>query len=281
MRRIERSLSLALSRSVFSRFPGATLPCHHLLRRQLTVSEAEIEVRGLEAPLDGLTVLLLTDIHAGPLLSRTLRGVLDRLLPLAPDVILLGGDLVTSRLADLREHLPALRSLRAPLGVFAVMGNHEYYTGAPEGLREMLEDSGVRVLHNGSALLGSGTARLVLAGIDDLIMGSPDLDAALSAAEGQDPVVLLSHNPDVFPEASRRGVALVLSGHTHGGQVRVPGLPVLVRMSRYHLDEGRYRLGGSELVVSRGLGVSGLPLRVACPPEACLLTLRSAAPRWA
>jgi predicted MPP superfamily phosphohydrolase len=87
----------------------------------------------------------------------------------------------------------------------------------------------------------------------------------------------LAHNPDVLFDAATRGVALVLSGHTHGGQIRIPGLPVLVRMSRYRLDEGHYRSGGTQLVVSRGLGVTGLPIRIACPPEAVLLTLRRAA----
>jgi len=87
------------------------------------------------------------------------------------------------------------------------------------------------------------------------------------------PTVVMSHNPDVFPEAVRHGVSLLLAGHTHGGQIRIPGLSVLVRMSRFRLDEGRYAVDGSELIVSRGLGVTGLPLRFACPPEALSLSL--------
>ena len=89
-------------------------------------------------------------------------------------------------------------------------------------------------------------------------------------------MILLSHNPDVFFDAVWRGVALVLSGHTHGGQIRLPGLPLAVKMSRYALDEGRYTTDGVELVVSRGLGVTGLPLRYACAPEAVFLRLRTA-----
>src|SRR6185503_14927418 len=106
---------------------------------------------------------------------------------------------------------------------------------------------------------------LPLAGVDDLIEGEPDLDAALAGVPdpAAGPVLLLSHNPDIFFEAERRGVALVLSGHTHGGQVRLPGWPVIVRQSRYRLDEGSYRFGGAQIVVSRGLGVTGIPLRVA------------------
>jgi predicted MPP superfamily phosphohydrolase len=120
--------------------------------------------------------------------------------------------------------------------------------------------------------LERGGATVQLAGIDDLNAGAPDLDAALAGP----PLLLLSHNPDVFFVAALRGVRLVFSGHTHGGQVRIPGLPVLVRMSRFRLDEGHYATGDAQLVVSRGLGVSGIPLRVACPPEAMLLTLEPA-----
>ncbi len=125
--------------------------------------------------------------------------------------------------------------------------------------------------------MGKDGAVLALAGVDDLVRGRPDLDAALDAAAARAPgapVLLLSHNPDIFFEAARRGVGVVAAGHTHGGQIRPAGIPLLFRQSRYRLDEGRYRFGRSELVVSRGLGAAGLPLRVACPPEAVLLTLR-------
>jgi predicted MPP superfamily phosphohydrolase len=119
----------------------------------------------------------------------------------------------------------------------------------------------------------------VLAGIDDWTAGAPDLEAALSTRRG--PQLLLSHNPDAFFEAASRGADLVLSGHTHGGQIRLPGLGAAITMSRYRLCDGHYTFapGGasepSQLVVSRGLGVVGLPLRLACPPEAVLLTLRA------
>ena len=105
----------------------------------------------------------------------------------------------------------------------------------------------------------------------------PDLDEAMrqsSLAAPDAPVVLISHNPDAALDAASRGVALTLSGHTHGGQVRIPGRPLLVRMSRFRLDDGRYEHDGGHIVVSRGLGVSGIPIRFACPPEAVLVTLR-------
>jgi predicted MPP superfamily phosphohydrolase len=216
-----------------------------------------------------------TDIHAGPFLPPpVLLRTFDRLLTLCPELILLGGDLATSRVEEVRESSAAFRRLSAPLGVFAVLGNHDHYTGEVAGLRRCLEECGVRVLHNESVELRRAGASLLLAGIDDLHQGDPSLDRALEGFDGTRPSLLLSHNPDIFPEAARRGVSLVLSGHTHGGQVRIPGLPVLVRQSRLRLDEGRFAADGTEIVVSRGLGVVGIPLRLACPPEAVLLTLR-------
>ena len=219
---------------------------------------------------------MISDIHAGPFVSpRALAGAFERLLSLEPDVVLLAGDLTSSRLAEFTAARAAFATLDAPLGVFAVLGNHDHYTEDPRRLSAMIEQVGIRVLHNAGHPLERDGRRLWLAGVDDLLFGEPDLDAALSGTEP--PVVLLSHNPDLFFEAARRGVALTLSGHTHGGQVRIPGLPVLVRQSRYHLDQGRFRLLDRELVVSRGLGVVGLPWRAACRPEGVLLRLRSGA----
>ena len=287
-RRLERAVNQFLSGRIFSRISWIDRPYAVQLDRMLTISEAEIPLSRLPEAFDGTTVMLITDVHTGPFLTvRGLRRTFGRLAALSPDLILLGGDLTTSAVADLRTSLAAYAGLSAPLGVHAVLGNHEHYTGEPSRVRELLSEAGVGVLHNRAVALERGGERLILAGIDDLNAGKPDLDAALADARrlavgdggpagetSPAPILLLSHNPDVFFEASRRGVSLVLSGHTHGGQIRIPGLPVLVRMSRYRLDHGRYVANGAELVVSRGLGASGLPLRIACSPEAVLLTLR-------
>jgi predicted MPP superfamily phosphohydrolase len=274
VRRLERVAGIELSRRVYPWIPGVQAPYSWQLRRQLTLAEAWIDLARLSRDLDGLRLLLITDLHAGPFVSRqALRESLERLGASAPDVVLLGGDLTTSRIEEFLEHRESFDRLRAPLGVFAVLGNHDHYTGHPARIRELLETAGIRVLHNCSVALRRGGAVLGLAGVDDLLVGEPDLEAALR--EAPSPVVLLSHNPDLLFDAARQGVDLVLSGHTHGGQVRCPGLPVLVRQSRYRLDEGRYRVGRTELVVSRGLGAVGLPWRVACPPEAVLVCLRA------
>jgi len=275
-RRLERAGSRWAARSVYPWVPGLSLIYDRILLAQLTLSEAEIELPDLPPAFDGLRLLLITDVHAGPFVSRrALVRIFRRLMQLKPDLILLGGDLTTCRVHEYAANLEAFDVLHAPLGVFAVMGNHDYYNKRPETLLRSIEASGIPVLQNRSVELRRNGQSLSLAGVDDLLLGRPDLDAALAGT--RPPVVLLSHNPDLFFDAARADVALMLSGHTHAGQVRLRGFPVLVRQSRYRLDEGRFRTGNTELVVSRGLGAVGVPLRAACPPEAVLLRLRRAA----
>jgi uncharacterized protein len=280
-RRLERAASLYLSRRIYPRVPGASIPYDRILRHGLTVADAEIALRGLGPGLDGVTLLFVSDVHAGPFLSQAaLAEAFSRLRTLAPDVVIHGGDLASSNLEECLAHAGALRALSAPLGAFAVFGNHDHYTHDLPGIVALYERCGIRVLDNDAVCLERGGARVALAGIDDWNIGQPRLDAALARARELAPgapIVLASHNPDAFFDAARGGAALVLAGHTHGGQVRIPGRPVLVRMSRYRLDEGRYTASGSELIVSRGLGVSGLPLRLFCPPEALAVRLRAVA----
>lgn len=274
-RRTERGINKFLSHHVFPRVPGIALPYSRALERDLTVSEADIALELLDPGLTGLKVLLASDMHAGPFLAPdALERTFARLMTLEPDLILLAGDFATIRLEEVEPTLPAYEILDAPLGVFGVLGNHDHYTGRSDELIAILEDTGVQFLQNRSVLLERSGGHLLLAGVDDLLCGEASLDEALRGRRSGVPSLLLSHNPDVFPEAVERGISLVLAGHTHGGQWRLPGLPVLVRMSRYRLDEGRYRAGASQLVVSRGLGATGFPFRIGCPPEAVLITLR-------
>lgn len=273
MRRAERAISHWLSRELYPRLPGLDRFYDRQLRRDLTLSEAEIAVVGLPQPFDGLRVLFVSDIHAGPFVSvEVLRDTFRRLVSLQPDLVLLGGDLTSVGPHEFVSHREAFRVLEAPLGVFAVLGNHDHYSGEPDRLRGLVEAAGIQVLHNRSIELERGGESLTLAGVDDLLLGQADLQAAL--AHALPPVLLLSHNPDLFFDAARSGVALMFAGHTHGGQMRIPGLGVLVRQSRFRLDEGRFRSGDTELIVSRGLGAVGFPCRVACSPEALLIRLR-------
>ena len=275
-RRTERAANRFLSRRVFPRLPWMKRPYAAILDRSLTVSEAEVPLPRLGGS-GAVRVLVISDIHAGPFVSsEILRRTFERLLTLQPDLILLPGDFATVSVQEVEEIVSALACLTAPLGVYGVLGNHDYYTENVDELSSLLENAGIELLQNRSVTVEKQGARFLLGGVDDLLWGVPDFRRALKGHGDSLPRVMMSHNPDVFPAAVENGVSLLLAGHTHGGQIRVPGLSVLVRMSRYRLDEGRYAVDGSELIVSRGLGATGLPLRVACPPEALLLSLISA-----
>ncbi|HUC44150.1 MAG TPA: metallophosphoesterase [Candidatus Sulfotelmatobacter sp.] len=278
-RRIERAASLALSRHVWPRLPGISWPYRGILRGSLTLAEAEIPLRGLAGVLEGLTMLFISDVHAGPFLDPgVLAEAFEKLQAVRADVVIHGGDLATSVPQEIEPHEPAFRGLTAPCGAFAVLGNHDHYASNLPRIRSFYERCGIRLLVNDAVAIGRNGAALALAGIDDWNIGRPDLGRAIAAARAAapgSPIVLASHNPDGFFDAADAGVSLVLAGHTHGGQVRIPGRPVLVRMSRYRLDEGRYERRDAQIVVSRGIGVCGLPVRLFCPPEALRITLRS------
>ncbi len=243
--------------------------------RAFVLSRHERRIAGLRRPL---TLALLTDLHLGPYLGEgALARWVEATLRLEPDVVLLGGDIVDRAyggdLAELARHLPRLA---APLGVYAVLGNHDHARyRRVEPLVDVLEGSGVRLLDNAAVRLRDD---IVLAGIDDLRVGRPDLGAALAEGEGLragagGALALLSHNPDVIPGA-RGAVDLVLAGHTHGGQVRLPLVGAVFTSSRYGR---RYLSGwvddGMPAFVSRGLGVTTLPFRYDCPAELVHLTL--------
>jgi len=276
-RSFERRVNHGLSRQLYPRLTGLHRIYDRILDKRLTVSEAEIGIRGLGSGFRGLRILLISDVHCGPFISAVrLAATFRRAMTLDPDLIVLAGDLATSRVEEVADCLPAFGELHADLGVYAVLGNHDHYTGETDRLCRILEDAGIEMLQNRHTILEKVGSRLALAGVDDLAFGRPDLDQALAGVPAGLPAMLVSHNPDLFFDAARKQVDLVLSGHTHGGQIRCPGLPVLVRMSRFRLDEGRYEAAGSNLVVSRGLGAVGLPFRFACSPEVVLLTLRPA-----
>lgn len=296
-RRLERRANVWMCGSVYPRLPGLHRVYDWQLDHHLTVSEAVISLPDLPPEFDGLKVLLVTDLHMGPFVSPAgLRRAFDRLLGLSPELVFIGGDTITGRVGEFAPHAALFGKIARFAPTFAVLGNHDHYSGDPEALIRCIDATGVRVLHNRAVHLTRGAAALRLAGVDDLYCGAPDLDAAVgklppaagrsgepagAASSGESrlrtvPTILLSHNPDIFFAARRRGVSLVLSGHTHGGQIRFPSGRVLVRMSRYRLDEGHYVAPGAQLIVSRGMGATGLPLRIGCSPEAVFLTLAAA-----
>src|SRR5262249_32788495 len=157
----------------------------------------------------------------------------------------------------LEGFLPALQVLsNCPLGAWYCLGNHDYYGRDAEKVCEKLRSIGITTLRNETVVLTHGAGKLLLGGVDDWLMGSPDFNR-LSHNQGW-PHLVLSHNPDSFYESVTRNIPLTLSGHTHGGQIRFRGSGPIIRHSRFCLDEGAYCYDRSTLVVSRGLGAVGL-----------------------
>ena len=258
---------------------SAVLGTYSILQglRAPVVRELRIAVPGLPPAAAGTTIVLLTDLHIGATKSRGFaEDIVLRTNALAPDVIVITGDLVEGRFGSVREDTLPLAGLRARLGVFMVTGNHEYYSGLGEWLPE-LQRLGIRVLRNEHVVIdpekGGGWE---LAGIEDWNGGSiepgggPDLGRALAGRDPSRPVILLSHQPRAIYQAARAGVGLVLSGHTHGGQIW-PFAP-LVRLQQPFL-EGLHRVAGTQIYVSPGTGYWGPPMRLGTRAEITKITL--------
>jgi predicted MPP superfamily phosphohydrolase len=268
---LERNLDIVVSRYLYPHLSRVWNPYSWLLERRLVVTEASVSPRGWPRQLDPLRVLLISDIHTGIFLTpHTLAEIVLSLMELKPDLVTIAGDIVTGHSSEVRPFLDALAPLsRAPLGAWYAYGNHDYFGGDPEEIRDDLGSIGITALKNESVALTHGRGRCVLGAIDDLILGAPDWPRLVS--RHGPPHLLLAHNPDHFYEAEGQGVPLTLSGHTHGGQIRFPNGPPIIRHSRFCLDEGIYSFRSSLLLVSRGLGSVGLPWRWGADPEAMLI----------
>lgn len=247
-------------------------------RRRLSVTRSTFGIRNLPPDLEGLRIAHLSDLHAGASTPASLiREAVAMANRLRPDVVVLTGDYVDERLEDLPACAEALSRLSAPRGVFGVLGNHDYAVGAEETIAA-LSVAGVQVLRNTAVPLGGGPTHLWIAGLDDTTGYRGDFGAALTGIPDGEPVVVLSHIPDVIAKAADEDLDLVLAGHTHGGQVLLPGIGAPhapVRLGP-HLLGGGWRCGHSRVQISRGVGTTLLPLRYDCPPEIGLFTLRGA-----
>lgn len=243
------------------------------------VKDVEIAVSGLPARFDGYRLLQLTDLHISRLFPRRwARATVDRANASGVDLIVITGDFIDGSLAIRRADVEPLRNLRAVDGVYAVPGNHEYFFGYREWMRH-LGGMGMRMLPNAHAVLARGDARLVVAGVTDLSApgvgeAAPDLEAALAGAPAGAPVLLLDHQPREARRAAARGVALQMSGHTHGGMIM--GLARLLERPNGGFVSGRYEVGDMTLYVGNGTGLwPGFALRLGRPSEMTRITLRA------
>lgn len=240
--------------------------------------DVEIAIRDLPAEFDGYRLLQLTDLHISRLFpAKWARSMVDRANALGTDLIVVTGDFIDGSVAMRRADVEPLRDLRAPDGVYAIPGNHEYFLDYDAWMRH-LAGMGFRMLQNAHALLHRGDARLILAGVTDRSaprfgQAAPDLAAALAGAPGDAPVLLLDHQPKNARQAAAGGIALQLSGHTHGGMIR--GLDRLVARGNGGFVSGRYDLDGMTLYVNNGTALwPGFALRLGRPSELTRITLR-------
>jgi predicted MPP superfamily phosphohydrolase len=238
-------------------------------RHHLGVTEATMPFFGLPPALDGLRVALLTDVHHSALVpADDVTRAVELALSTQPDMIVLGGDYVTHGDRAFVEPVAELLSpLRAPNGVFAILGNHDDDREMPAALTRkgitVLKDQRTRIVIRGDAL--------EIAGIRFWTRRPAEISKVLKGAH--DPVLLLAHDPRRLTEAAALNVPAVLSGHTHGGQVVLPGVGAVAR-ARFPIVQGLGRRKQSSIFVSRGIGTVYVPVRINCPPEVALVTLQ-------
>lgn len=266
-------LGLALGSSAAG--AGGALYAHSVETAWLDIERLQLPVKNLGADLEGLKIVQLSDLHLYPHTQLDyIQDVVATARELQPDLVALTGDYVLANAEAIFDLAPALTAINPRYGFFAVLGNHDLWTNE-RIVQRGLEQAGIRLLKNEGLALGIGRDRLYIAGVDDGWSGRPDLTQAMAQHPGDAPTLLLAHEPDLADRfASDERVSIQLSGHTHGGQVRLPGYGALVlpRLGRKY-DLGLYQVGAMWLYTNRGVGVIGPPIRLNCRPELTELTL--------
>jgi predicted MPP superfamily phosphohydrolase len=241
----------------------------------LQIKKVRIALHGLGRSLDGFKIVQLSDFHLSAHTDiRLIQKAVEIANQLHPDLLVLTGDYVLDFAELIFELTPVLAGLDAAHGVYSIVGNHDYWTD-PEVVRLGLEQARIPLLINEGIPIHSGRDSFYLAGMDDGWSGQPDLDQALSKWSDEMPAVLLVHEPDFWDDVSSDPrISLQLSGHTHGGQVRLPGYgaPILPRYGQKY-DQGLFHNHGRWLYVNRGIGVVPPPVRFNCRPEITEITL--------
>jgi predicted MPP superfamily phosphohydrolase len=282
----ERRLFLkAMTSSVLLPLAGCSVYGAYVGKDRVEITEEELSFKDLPEKMDGFTILQISDIHAGPFMDGyRLSCFVERMNQLSSDIVVVTGDIINGGTSYVDEVIEALSEIRSKKGVFAVLGNHDFY-GDEEDLCNKLEKSGIQVLRNRYEKIYSEdkSSYFYLAGIDDprgswyLNEEFPFVKDTLKNVPKDGFKVLLSHRPNVFNLASKQCVHLTLAGHTHGGQIILPSVsghgPSLASIAYEH-DYGLYQKENSFLYVNKGLGVVGPPVRVNCPREITRIVLR-------
>jgi len=234
------------------------------------------------AAFDGTRIVFLADVHAGHLVSSAhVNRILDAALALKPDIIVLGGDYVEDRREGAEIFYPAASRLTAPLGVYAVLGNHDAFGYGTQTAIEGLAADKIKLLDNTSTVIARNGSTITLSGIEDWGTGHANVASAAAGVSPQQFAVLVSHNPDALAEqlpASSGVYDLALAGHLHGGQVTLFGLwaPLIPSEFGNRYRTGWHDIAGTPTLVTNGTGVAWMPPRFFAPPQVHLITLRHA-----
>lgn len=251
----------------------------HVEPEWLSLERIDVPITDLPPAFNRFRIVCLSDFHYEPFTRLDfIHRVVRHVNALEPDLVCLLGDFVFAQAESINALAPVLAELTANRGVFAVLGNHDIWTNA-ELVRTGLESQGIPVLNNQSTALESDSGSIVLAGLDDGWSGEPDVARAMVGIPPDAPVILMLHEPDLADQiAEDDRVQLQISGHSHGGQVRLPyfGAPFLPDYARKY-SHGLYRVGAMWLYVTRGVGVIAPPGRFNCRPEITEITLVPAA----
>jgi len=242
----------------------------------LRVNAVTLAVPNLPGPFKGKKIAFLADLHHGPYVPLPyIRHAVDTANGLNADLIALGGDYPHRGLRYVEPCIKELGRLRAPLGVYAVLGNHDHYDGVQPFVSANLVGQGIPELTNRGTWIEADGARIWLCGVGDYWRDTQDLPAALGHTTTSDAVILLSHNPDYIEEMHDPRVGLMLSGHTHGGQINLPivGAPIVPSIYGQKYVHGLVQGPVAPVFVTRGVGTIVPPVRLLCPPEIVLITL--------
>lgn len=278
-----RSRLTSLKQVLLSLLGKCTRPINHSLARfylNPQVITVPVESKRLAYVFDGFRIAFLSDLHAGPTTALSyLERVIERVNELQPDLITLGGDYVFQDWRFIEPLSVRLAKLKAPHGVYAVMGNHDHWCNV-QILRDAFSRVGITELRNAGTRISIGEQSLWLCGVEDLWEGIPDLDRALTGRREEEFTLLLSHNPDFAELVNPLVIDLMLSGHTHGGQIQFFGVAPITN-SRYGSKylEGIRQHGGCRTYVSRGIGAVEVALRIGSEPEITLIELCATQPR--
>ncbi|MFC0878585.1 metallophosphoesterase [Saccharicrinis sp. FJH2] len=226
---------------------------------------------------DGKKLVFISDVHLGPYISeKRIQKVVNRINALQPDIILLGGDYIDIRAKYVMPVFNALQNLKAPMGKYGVLGNHEFIEDPQQVIRKFRE-SKLNLCHNNSFWITEGKDSIKIGGVGDLWESDQKIENTINDVRDSDFCILLSHNPDYIEELKTNKIDLMLSGHTHGGQVTFFGLwaPLIPSDYGQKYRYGLKQIKHTQLYVTSGVGVVGVPFRFFCRPEIVEITLKT------